>query len=249
MNFNHEVISRDEWTEARIQLLQKEKVFSKMRDELSALVMALPWEKVDNNYEFDSDYGPLLLSDLFGSKEQLIIYHFMFEETWDAGCPSCSLITDGIDPMVVHLGNRNVAVALVSKAPIEKLSAFKKRMGWNVNWVSTKSNEFSIDFQANTDEVTGEGKYYYNYEMMSRYPLGEQPGLSVFCKDGDGQIYHTYSTYARGLESFVGAYSLLNIVPMGRDEADLPWGMDWVKLHDKYKNVKKDEKSSVGCNH
>ena len=234
MTKENAIASHDEWTSARVELLQKEKEFLRLRDELSRQVRSLPWEQVEKTYAFVGPDGTVGLADLFGSKSQLIIYHFMFDKGWAEGCPSCSIITDSLNPTAVHLRARDVAIALVSRAPIEKLQAFKKRMGWKLDWVSSLGTDFNQDFQACTDAVTDDGKYYYNYEMMSRYPQGEQPGLSVFKKDSEGRVYHTYSTYARGLEAFVGTYSLLNVVPKGRDEDALDWGMAWVRRRDEY---------------
>jgi len=228
------IVTRDQWIEQRFELLKKEKEFTRLRDELSSQIRSLPWERVEKPYTFQGADGQVHLSDLFGSKSQLIIYHFMFDKDWEQGCQTCSLLTDSLNPCAVHLAARDVALALVSRAPIEKLLAFKKRMGWELNWVSSLGSDFNPDFQACTDEVDENGDYYYNYTMMSRYPKGEQPGLSVFSKDESGNVYHTYSTYARGLENFLGTYGLLDVVPKGRDEDELPWPMSWIRHRDKY---------------
>lgn len=241
-----EVVSPDKWTAARVALLKKEKEFVRMRDELGAQIRALPWEKVTKTYEFEGPGGPVGLADLFGSKNQLVVYHFMFDRSWEEGCPSCSFVTDSLAPTAVHLAARDVAVALVSRAPLEKLLRFKERMGWPLNWVSSMKNDFNPDFQACTDVVDDNGRYYYNYSMMSLYPQGEQPGLSVFARDEAGQIYHTYSTYARGLETFLTTYRVLDVVPKGRDEEGLPWGMSWVRRSDRYED---QPAKAVGCCH
>ncbi len=231
---DRKVVSLEKWTAARVELLHKEKEFVQLRDQLSQHVRSLPWVKVGKDYVFEGPDGRLRLDDLFGTKSQLIVYHFMFDEGWDEGCPSCSLVTDSLEPTIPHLGGRDVALALVSRAPLAKLLSFKQRMGWNLNWVSSEGSDFNQDFQVCTDEVNPSGEYLYNYTMMSRYPLGELPGLSVFSRDAAGQIFHTYSTYARGLETFIGTYSLLDLVPNGRDEEALPFGMAWVRHRDRY---------------
>ncbi len=227
-------MSSKQWTSRRAALLQKEKEFFRLRDELSAQVRSLPWERVTKAYTFTGPDGPLTLAELFGSHSQLIVYHFMFAEDATAGCPSCSLMTDTLNPTSAHLAARDVAVALVSRAPIGKLLAYRQRMGWDISWVSSAGSDFNPDFQACTDNVQEDGRYMYNDELMSKYPLGEQPGLSVFAKNGQGEIFHTYSTYARGLEPFMTTYPLLDIVPKGRDETELPFGMAWVHRHDEY---------------
>lgn len=234
MNTNQKIVSQQEWTDKRVALLKKEKEFIREQDKMSQQVRALPWEKVNKNYQFHGQNGPLGLSDLFTSKSQLIIYHFMFAADWEEGCKSCSIITDSLNACTPHLAARDVAMALVSRGPIEKLLAFRKRMHWDINWVSAIGTEFNQDYQACTDQVDKDGLFYYNYEQMSKYPQGEQPGLSVFAKDENGDIYHTYSSYARGLESFLGTYALLNIVPKGRDEDQLAWPMEWIRHKDKY---------------
>lgn len=234
MTNKQEIVTHEQWTAKRVELLEKEKEFTHLRDEISSQIRSLPWKKVEKTYQLHGSQGPVGLLDLFGSKSQLIVYHFMFDPDWEEGCKSCSIITDSLNPCAVHLGARDVAVALVSRAPLDKLLAFKKRMGWDLNWVSSVGSDFNQDFQACTDEVNEDGEYYYNYTMMSLYPQGEQPGLSVFSRDAAGNIYHTYSTYARGLETFMDTYRLLDVVPKGRDEEGLPWGQDWVRHRDKY---------------
>ncbi|MBV1861013.1 MAG: DUF899 domain-containing protein [Nannocystaceae bacterium] len=227
--------SRDEWLDQRRALLAKEKTLMREADELRAQVRALPPIEVQD-YAFTGSAGAVKLSDLFAGRSQLVIYHFMFGLEAETGCPSCSLITDSIDPTLPHLGARDVSLALVSRGPIERLLAYRKRMGWSVPWVSSQGSSFNPDFQASTDDVGDDGKYLYNFELMDRYPTGEQPGLSVFRRGDDGKIFHTYSAYARGLESFMPAYTLLDHVPKGRDEAGLPWGMAWVRRHDEYES-------------
>ncbi len=227
------VVSHDEWVAARKQFLAKEKEFTRQRDELSRQRRELPWERVEKPYEFQGPQGKLTLANLFDGRSQLVIYHFMFGPGWAEGCPSCSYISDHFDGMAIHLANRDVTLMVVSHAPIAEIEAFKKRMGWRFRWVSSFGSDFNYDYQVSASpEEANEDKVYYNYEMMS-FPSQERPGLSVFSKDGDG-IYHTYSTYARGLDILLGVYNFLDLVPKGRDEAGLKHTMAWVRHHDRY---------------
>jgi predicted dithiol-disulfide oxidoreductase (DUF899 family) len=237
---NHsKVVSRDEWLAARKQHLKKEKEFTRLRDKLSAERRELPWVKVEKNYVFDGTGGKETLADLFDGRSQLIVYHFMFGPEWEQGCPSCSFLSDHIDGSVVHLAHRDVTFVVVSRAPLPKIEAFKKRMGWRFKWVSSYANDFNFDYHVSfpKDEMA-KGKVNYNYDM-NEFPSDEGPGISVFYKDGTGDIFHTYSAYARGLDILVGAYNYLDLVPKGRDEAELPWTMAWVRHHDKYDEPKR----------
>jgi len=230
----HEVASRDAWLAARKNLLAKEKAFTKLRDELSAERRALPWVEIED-YVFDGPKGKVRLSDLFQGRHQLVIYHLMFHPDWNAACKSCSFWADNFDNITTHLKARDVSMAAVSRAPIEKLMAFKARMGWHFDWVSCGADgKFAHDFGVNftPDELKREGKNY-NYGSM-RFSIEDAPGLSVFYKDEDGRLFHTYSCYSRGLDMLNVAYHYLDIVPKGRDEAALKYHMDWVKLHDEY---------------
>jgi len=230
----HEIVSHSGWVAARKDLLAREKEFTRQRDELSRLRRELPWEKVEKNYEFDTPSGKVALADLFAGKSQLVIYHFMLGPGWAEGCPSCSYISDHFDGMTIHLANRDVTLAVVSHAPIAEIEAFKKRMGWRFRWVSSFSSDFNYDYQVSMSPAeAGQKEVLYNYEM-TEFPSQERPGLSVFFKDAEGNIFHTYSTYARGLDILVGAYNFLDLVPKGRDEAGLKHTMAWVRHHDKY---------------
>jgi predicted dithiol-disulfide oxidoreductase (DUF899 family) len=232
---NHaKVVSHDKWLAARKQHLSKEKEFTRLRDKLSAERRELPWVKVEKNYLFDGPVRKETLADLFDGRSQLIVYHFMFGPEWEQGCPSCSFLSDHIDGSVVHLAHRDVTFVVVSRAPLPKIEAFKKRMGWRFKWVSSNGSDFNFDYHVSftKDELT-KGKVYYNYDM-NKFPSDEGPGISVFYKDGTGDIFHTYSAYARGLDILVGAYNYLDLVPKGRDETELPWTMAWVRHHDKY---------------
>jgi predicted dithiol-disulfide oxidoreductase (DUF899 family) len=227
------IVSRQEWIAARKEFLAKEKEFTRLRDELSRERRQLPWEQVEKHYEFDGPNGKLALSDMFDGRSQLVIYHFMFGPGWAEGCPSCSYIADHFDGMAIHLANRDVTLVAVSRAPLAEIEAFKNRMGWRFRWVSSFGSDFNYDYQVSaTPEQLGKGKVYYNFEM-TEFPSQERPGLSVFFKDSGG-VFHTYSTYARGLDILLGAYNFLDLVPKGRDEAGLKHSMAWVRHHDKY---------------
>ena len=228
------VVSRDEWLAARRQHLQKEKEFTRLRDKLSAERRELPWVKVEKNYVFDTPKGKETLADLFDGRSQLIVYHFMFGPDWEQGCPSCSFLSDHTEGSSVHLAHRDVTFVVVSRAPLPKIEAFKKRMGWRFKWVSSHGSDFNFDYHVSfTKDEVAKGKVYYNYEM-TEFSSEEAPGVSVFYKDEAREIFHTYSAYARGLDMLVGAYNYLDLVPKGRDEEKLPWTMAWVRHHDKY---------------
>jgi predicted dithiol-disulfide oxidoreductase (DUF899 family) len=230
----HEVVSPEKWITSRKELLQKEKEFTRLRDELSRQRRQLPWEKVEKEYVFDGPNGKETLSDLFDGRSQLIIYHFMFGPGWEQGCPSCSFLADHFDGSLVHLANRDVTLVVVSRAPLEQIEAFKKRMGWRFKWVSSFGNDFNHDYHVSfTKEETAKGKISYNYGEVE-FPTEEAPGASVFYKNNSGDVFHTYSTYARGLDILVGAYNFLDFAPKGRDEDGLAFTMAWVRHHDRY---------------
>ena len=232
----HRIVSREEWIGARLEHLAREKEFTRLRDQLSRQRRDLPWVKVDKAYAFDGPRGPESLADLFESRSQLVVQHFMFDPSWNEGCKSCSFWVDNFDGIVVHLNHRDVSFALVSRAPIVTLEAYKKRMGWSVRWVSSLHNDFNRDYHVSfTPEELARGQAYYNYANGS-FPVPEAPGISVFYKEADGAIYHTYSCYARGLDMLNGAYHLLDMVPRGRDEAGLSHSMEWLRHHDRYED-------------
>jgi len=194
----------------------------------------LPWEKVEKEYVFDGPNGKVTLADLFGGRSQLIVYHFMFGPGWEAGCPSCSYLADHFGGSLIHLANRDVTLAVVSRAPIEQIEAFKQRMSWQFRWLSSFANDFNRDFHVSfTKDEMAKGKMEYNYDMME-FPSEEAPGVSVFYKNEAGEIFHTYSSYARGLDILVGAYNFLDLAPKGRDEDGLAFTMAWVRHHDRY---------------
>jgi predicted dithiol-disulfide oxidoreductase (DUF899 family) len=229
------VVLHPEWIAARKEFLVKEKEFTRLRDELSRQRRQLPWEKVEKQYVFEGPGDKETLADLFGKRSQLVIYHFMFGPGWSEGCPSCSYLSDHFDGMTIHLANRDVTLAVVSRAPIAEIDAFKQRMGWRFKWVSSFGSDFNYDYRVSfTPEDRTQGKVEYNYEITT-FPSEEGPGLSVFGKDAIGDVFHTYSSYGRGLDLLIGTYNFLDLVPKGRDEAGLKHSMAWVRHHDKYK--------------
>jgi predicted dithiol-disulfide oxidoreductase (DUF899 family) len=225
----NEVVNEAAWTKARLKLLEKEKELTRLRDEVTSLRRQMPWTEVTENYTFSDPDGEKSLSELFGDKQQLIVYHFMYAPGWEEGCKSCSFWADQYDAIGFHIGERDVAMAVVSRAPWQDFQAFKKRMDWRFPWYSSSANSFNFDYHVSFQEP-GEG--YYNYRMTN--VMEELPGLSVFYKDDDGMIYHTYSCYSRGLDPLNATYQMLDLAPKGRDEADLPYPMSWVNLHDSY---------------
>ncbi|MBI3245221.1 MAG: thioredoxin family protein [Deltaproteobacteria bacterium] len=229
------IVTRDEWLVARKALLAKEKEATRARDALSAERRTLPWVKVEKNYVFDTPNGRKTLADLFGGRSQLIIYHFMFRPGWEEGCRSCSFLTDHIDGSVVHLAHRDVTLMVVSRAPLPQIEAFRKRMSWRFKWASSYGNDFNSDYHVSfTKDDMAKGQTYYNYEVRESADESEAPGTSVFYKNTTGAIFHTYSSYARGLDMLVGAYNYLDLVPKGRDEDALTFTMAWVRHHDRY---------------
>jgi predicted dithiol-disulfide oxidoreductase (DUF899 family) len=227
----HRIVSHEEWLKARKQHLVKEKEFTRLREELSRERRELPWERVEKNYVFDAPEGRVTLGDLFGKHGQLIVQHFMFGPDWNEGCPSCSFWADNFNGIDVHLAHRDTSFVLVSRAPLTKLEAYRKRMGWTFRWVSSLGNDFNFDYGVSFKP--GEQEIKYNFETIK--PHGEEsPGLSAFRRGDDGAVYRTYSTYGRGLDILNGTYHLLDITSKGRDESGLPWPMAWVKRHDRY---------------
>jgi predicted dithiol-disulfide oxidoreductase (DUF899 family) len=233
----HAIVNSDQWLEARKDLLRKEKEFSRLRDELTQQRRDLPWERVEKEYTFDGPDGKETLGDLFGDCSQLVIYHFMFGPDWPDGCKICSMLGDHYDPLVVHLAHRDVTLVTVSRAPLGMLDAFKKRMGWSFRWVSSVDSEFNWDYHVTfTQEELDSGQAYYNYQKPAKFPVTESPGISSFYKDTSGNIFHTYSSFGRGLENFLGIYNFLDIVPEGRNESELPYPMAWVRHKDRYED-------------
>ena len=228
---DHTVISHEDWLAARKALLTKEKEFTRLRDELSQQRRDLPWEEVTKNYVFDGPNGKESLADIFGKSPQLIVYHFMFDPSWEAGCKSCSFWADNFNGIDIHLKHRDISFLAISRAPYAKLAAYQKRMGWNFKWLSSGDNTFNYDYYASftPEEVTNNG--YFNYTQAK--PWGQDVvGISVFYKDEKGKIYHTYSAYSRGVDMMNGAYHYIDLTPRGRDEGGRP--QFWVRRHDEY---------------
>ena len=227
-----EVVSHDEWVAARRKLLAQEKEWNHQRDALSAKRRQMPMEEIKKEYVFEGPEGRRTLADLFEGKQQLLVYHFMFEPDDDEGCPSCSFVADNFAGSLVHLAARDTAFAVISRAPLDKIERFKKRMGWSFPWFSSFGSDFNYDFQVTLDESHTE----YNYAPVSAQPPnrpqeGEREGLSVFLRDG-GRLFHTYSTYQRGIDPFLNTYNFLDLTPLGRQEED--GIMQWIRYHDKY---------------
>jgi predicted dithiol-disulfide oxidoreductase (DUF899 family) len=243
---DHEVVSKSDWLKTHRDFLNREKDLTRLSDELNLQRRALPWTKIETNYVFDGPHGKMSLADLFGNHRQLATYHFMFGTDWVEGCPGCSYVTDHIDGAMEHLQARDVSLVLVSRAPLHKLTEFKQRMGWRLPWVSSGNCDFNRDMGVSfTQDELASGTRLYNFGSV--VPHGEEnPGMSFFCKDSSGSIFHTYSTFGRGLEALLGTYMILDRAPKGRDEDGLPMPMAWVRHHDKYEPTLK---SAVSCCH
>jgi predicted dithiol-disulfide oxidoreductase (DUF899 family) len=238
MRPDHEIVSRKEWLAARKALLTLEKEETKLRDKVRAERLALPWIKVDKAYTFNTPEGQKSLADLFDGRSQLVVYHFMYGPDWEAGCPGCSFLADHIDGMLPHLNHHDVTMIAVSRAPLEKLMAYRRRMGWKFPWVSSHGSDFNFDYHVSfTKEELASGKVLYNYrETPSAEAHDELPGLSAFFKDEDGTIYHTYSDYARGGEELLGTLMVLDRAPRGRNETGT---LSFVKRKDEYEDAPK----------
>ncbi len=230
----HAIVLPKEWLTARKVLLEKEKEFTRLRDQLSEERRELPWVKVEKEYLFDSIIGKETLAELFENRSQLIVYHFMYGPDWEEGCPSCSFWADNFNNIIIHLNHRDITMIAVAKARLETLESYKVRMGWSFKWASSFNNDFNRDYQVSfTPEELDKGEVYYNYTKTT-FPSEEGPGISVFYKNNDGDIFHTYSCYARGLDILNGAYHYMDLVPKGRDEDRLEWSMAWLRRHDQY---------------
>jgi predicted dithiol-disulfide oxidoreductase (DUF899 family) len=232
----HKIVSREEWLEARKKLLDREKEFTRLRDQLSQERRELPWTRVTRDYVFDGLRGKETLAELFEGRSQLIVYHFMFDPEWEAGCPHCSFWADNFNGIPGHLNHRDVTMVAVSRAPLAKLEAYRKRMGWTFKWLSSFGSEFNYDYHVSfTPEEVANGQAFYNYARR-KPPAAEMVGISVFHLDPDRNVFHTYSCYSRGVDMLNGAYHYLDLVPKGRDEAGHPNPQFWVRRHDEYKD-------------
>ncbi len=243
---NHRVVSRDEWVAERKTLLAHEKELTRLRDQIARERRALPWVRIDKNYVFDAPEGRRTLAELFEGRRQLLVQHFMFAPGWEQGCPSCSFMADHSDGMNVHLAHRDVTLVAVSRAPLAEIERFRQRMGWQFKWVSSHGSDFNYDFGVSfTPEEVAKGKLYYNYGTWP-FAYEEWPGISVFYKDDAGEVFHTYSTYGRGVEVMMGTYNMLDLTPKGRDERDVEHKMEWVRHHDRYEPAAGCEGSAGG---
>ena len=227
------VVSRDTWLAARKALLLREKEATRLRDEVNAERLALPWVEVEKDYVFDTPAGPKHLADLFDGRGQLIVYHFMLGPGWEAGCSACSFLADHLDGALPHLDNHDVTLMVVSRAPQAQIDTYKRRMGWRFPWVSSHRNSFNFDFHVSfTKEDMAGDRVFYNFTDIDVASANDElPGLSAFVRDKTGKVFHTYSTYARGLEELLGTLMILDRAPKGRNETR---GMDWIRRHDEY---------------
>jgi predicted dithiol-disulfide oxidoreductase (DUF899 family) len=231
---HHPVVSREQWLVQRKSLLAREKVASRLHDQMARERRALPWVRVDKPYVFDTLDGPRTLAELFESRSQLLVQHFMFAPGWEQGCRSCSFMADHTDGAHPHLAQRDVTMLAVSRAPLADIERFRQRMGWRFKWVSSGGSDFNHDFNVHfSAHELAEGAVYYNYKTQ-QFPSEDAPGISVFYKDAAGEVFHTYSRYGRGVEVMMHTYSLLDLTPKGRDEEQLRFTMEWVRHHDRY---------------
>jgi|SRR5215469_13803913 len=231
---SNQVVSHEEWLKARLELLDAEKEFTRQRDALTRRRMAMPWERVEKPYRFEGPEGVVSLADLFEGRSQLLVYHFMFNPDWEAGCPSCSFWADNFNGIPIHLNHRDVTFTAISRAPFAKIGAYKKRMGWSFPWVSSYGSDFNYDcYVSFKPEQNADGKSYYNYRARAN-ALADEVGISVFFKNESGELFHTYSCYSRGVDMLNGAYNYLDLVPKGRDEHGFNFTMKWVRRHDEY---------------
>ncbi|PWE58122.1 DUF899 domain-containing protein [Metarhizobium album] len=240
----HPVVSREEWLEARRALLVQEKEATRQRDRLNEARLALPWVKVDKAYAFDTAAGRKTLADLFDGRSQLMIYHFMLGPQWEAGCPGCSFLADHLDGTLPHLNHHDVTLVAVSRAPLAKIDAYKRRMGWHFPWVSSEDSDFNFDYHVSftPKDLAGENVFYNFTAIPPEQAHDELPGLSAFYKDENGDVFHTYSSYARGPEELIGTYMILDRAPKGRNETEI---MDWMRRHDEYE----DKPKAAACCH
>lgn len=234
----HPVVTRDHWIAQRKALLAREKELTRLGDRIAQERRALPWVRLDDDaYVFDTPAGQRKLSELFQGRRQLLVQHFMFGPGWEQGCKSCSFMADHLDGMTPHLAQRDIALLVVSRAPLAEIEAFRHRMGWRFAWASSHGNDFNRDFHvsfAPADRIDGEVDYNFR---MTPFPQEEAPGISVFSRDEAGQVFHTYSTFGRGVEAMMGSYRLIDLTPTGRDEAGLSYPMAWVRHHDRYESA------------
>ena len=235
---NHAVVTPDRWIAERKKLLAREKELTHLRDQIAEQRRALPWVRIGEDYVFETPEGPRTLADLFEGRSQLMVQHFMLAPDWEQGCKSCSYMADHTDGMKIHLEHRDITFVAISRAPIEQIERFRKRMGWKFKWVSSNRNDFNYDYHVSfRPEERTKGEVYYNFGMTA-FPQEEAPGISLFHKNDDGEVFHTYSTFGRGVEVMMGAYFMMDLAPRGRDEKP-GRGMEWVRHHDRYEPAPK----------
>lgn len=244
---SHRAVSRETWLAARKALLAREKELTHMRDQIARERLALPWVRVDKNYVFDAPEGKVTLAELFDGRSQLLVQHFMFAPGREQGCPSCSFMADHTDGMTIHLAQRDITFVAISRAALANIRRFRQRMGWAFTWVSSKDSDFNYDFAVSfTPEQQATGSVDYNYGQHP-FPTEEAPGVSAFYKDDAGEIFHTYSTYGRGVEVMLGTYALLDLAPKGRNERDVGHKMEWVRHHDRYEQAPRTPTDASCC--
>jgi len=240
----HTIGTREDWLKARLALLQEEKALTRQSDALAEKRQALPWVRVDKSYVFDTAEGRRTLAELFDGRRQLLVQHFMLGPDWEQGCPSCSFMADHTDGMTIHLAHRDVTFVAISRAPLAEIERFRRRMGWKFPWASSHGSDFNYDFGVSfTPEQLAKG-INYNFGPWP-YPYEELPGVSVFAKDDAGDVFHTYSTYGRGVEVMMGTYAMLDLTPKGRDEKNVEYKMEWVRHHDRYETAKAPASGTV----
>jgi predicted dithiol-disulfide oxidoreductase (DUF899 family) len=234
---SHRIVSRDQWVAERKALLAREKELTRLRDQIARERRALPWVRIDKNYVFDAPEGRRTLAQLFEGRRQLLVQHFMLAPGWEQGCPSCSFMADHNDGMNVHLAHRDVTLVAISRATLPEIERFRRRMGWQFKWVSSYGNDFNYDFGVSfTPDDVAKGEINYNYGTWP-HAYEEWPGVSAFYKDDAGDVFHTYSTYGRGVEVMMHTYAMLDLMPKGRDERDVEYKMEWVRHHDRYESA------------
>lgn len=245
----HAVVSDERWLARRRQLLEREKELTHLHDQVARERRALPWRRIDRNYVFDTPQGKRTLAELFEGRRQLMVQHFMLGPGWEQGCPSCSFMADHTDGMRIHLAHRDITFVAISRAPLPEIERFRRRMGWQFPWASSYGSDFNRDFAVSfTPEELARGAVDYNYGKVA-FPAEEAPGISVFCKDDAGDVFHTYSTFGRGVEVMMGAYQLMDLTPKGRDERDVPYKMEWVRHHDRYESAPTPKPAGGSCCH
>jgi predicted dithiol-disulfide oxidoreductase (DUF899 family) len=231
---HHPIVSREDWLAQRRALLEREKALTHQRDQIARERRALPWVRIDKAYVFDTPAGRRTLAELFDGRRQLMVQHFMLAPGWEEGCKSCSFMADHLVGAQIHLEQRDLAVTLVSRAPLAEIERFRQRMGWNFKWVSSHGSDFNTDLGVSfPPESRAGGEVFYNYRMTA-FPKEEAPGISFFYKDDAGQVFHTYSTFGRGVEAMMMTYDMLDMAPLGRGEEHDAYGMQWVRHHDRY---------------